>query len=84
MDGLQPHKLNQSFSVKISSGRKTKKYTLAVGSMGLSLLDGSKPYKSFIYANLASWEAGPAGFSLVVGVVSTQASWRCVWLMDPR
>lgn len=67
-DGLQPHKLNKSFSVKVSSGRKTKKYTLAVGSMGLSLLDGSKPYKSFIYANLASWEAGPAGFSLVVGV----------------
>ena len=44
MDGLSPHKLNKSFAVKIGSGRRAHKYTLAVGSMGLSLLDGTKPY----------------------------------------
>jgi hypothetical protein len=68
MDGLSPHKLNKSFAVKIGSGRRAHKYTLAVGSMGLSLLDGTKPYKSYIYANLVSWEANSSGFSLVVGV----------------
>ena len=35
--------------------------------MGLTLLDGAKPFKSYIYANLASWEAGPSGCTIYVG-----------------
>ena len=68
METLSPEKLNKSFSVKIGSGRRANTYTLLLGSMGISLLDGAKPYKSFIYANLVSWDASPTGLALVVGV----------------
>lgn len=69
MEGLSPEKLNKSFSVKIGSGLRASKYTLALGSMGISLLDSaSKPYQTFIYANLVSWEAKETGLTLVVGV----------------
>lgn len=73
MEGLRPDQLNKSFSVKLRSGPRAHKYTLTLGSMGISLLDGHKPYKSFIYANLVSWDATTTGLTLTVGVERKKA-----------
>lgn len=68
---LSPQNVHNVFTVKLADGGRSlgarKKYQLSVGSMGLTLLDGAKPFKSYIYANLASWEAGPSGCTIYVG-----------------